>query len=62
MDLRRTKKLIEYNVKYNSGVTSADDFKGPDGQYRWFRPFPLDEINLNDAVTNADQTPGYVTN
>lgn len=62
MDLRRTKKLIEYNVKYNSGVTSADDFKGPDGQYRWFRPFPLDEINLNDAITNADQTPGYVTN
>lgn len=61
MDLRRTKKLIEYNVKYNTGVTSADDFMGPDGHYRWFRPFPADEINLNDAITNADQTPGYVT-
>ena len=59
MDLRRTKKLIEYNVKYASGVTSADQFKGPDGQYRWFRPFPEDEINLNDAITQDDQNPGY---
>ena len=61
MDLRRTKKLIEYNVKYNSGVASADDFMGPDGHYRWFRPFPADEINLNDAIDHSDQTPGYVT-
>lgn len=61
MDLRRTKKLIEYNVKYNSGVTSKDFFIGPDGKYRWFRPFPQGEINLNSALTNADQNPGYVT-
>lgn len=60
MDLRRTKRLIDYNVKYNGGVTSADDFKGTgDGQYRWFRPFPQDEINLNDAITDDDQNPGY---
>lgn len=60
MDLRRTKRLIDYNVKYNSGVTSADDFKGAgDGQYRWFRPFPQDEINLNDAITDDEQNPGY---
>lgn len=61
MDLRRTKKLIEYNVKYSSGIASADNFKGPDGQYKWFRPFPQDEINANQAITNADQNPGYVT-
>lgn len=60
MDLRRTKRLIDYNVKYASGVKSADDMKGPDGKYRWFRPFPQSEINLNDAITDADQTPGYV--
>lgn len=59
MDLRRTKKLIDYNVKYNSGVTSASMMMGKDGQYRWFRPFPQDEIDLNDAISSDDQTPGY---
>lgn len=59
MDLRRTKRLIDYNVKYNSGVTSADQMKGADGKYRWYRPFPQDEINLNDAITDEDQNDGY---
>lgn len=61
MDLRRTKRLIDYNVKYASGVASADDMKGPDGKYRWFRPFPQDEINLNSAIEDSDQTDGYKT-
>lgn len=61
MDLRRTKRLITYNVKYNAGINSADDMMGVDGQYKWFRPFPQNEINLNDAIDNSDQTPGYVT-
>lgn len=61
MDLRRTKRLIDYNVKYNSGVKSEDDFLGSDGNYRWFRPFPQDEINLNEGITDADQNPGYRT-
>ena len=59
MDLRRTKRLIDYNVKYNSGVDSADAFLGADGAYRWFRPFPQDEINLNAGITEDDQNPGY---
>lgn len=62
MDLRRTKRLIDYNVKYNSGVESAENFLGADGQYRWFRPFPQDEINLNEGITDDDQNPGYKTN
>lgn len=61
MDLRRTKRLIDYNVKYNSGVASADAFLGADGQYRWFRPFPQGEINLNEGITDEDQNPGYRT-
>ena len=61
MDLRRTKRLISYNLQYASGVTSIDQFIGPDGQYKWFRPFPQDEIYANEALTNADQNPGYVT-
>ena len=59
MDLRRTKRLVSYNIDCNG--LSADDFIGADGQYRWFRPFPQDEINLNSGITNADQNPGYVT-
>ena len=61
MDLRRTKRLITYNVKWNSGVTSVDDMKGPDGKYRWYRPIPQDAINLNKAITEADQNPGYIS-
>lgn len=61
MDLRRTKRLIDYNVKYASGVPSADYFMGPDGKYRWFRPFPQAEINLNDGIEDSDQTDGYRT-
>ena len=62
MDLRRTKRLITYNVEWNDGVTSADMMMGADGAYRWFRPFPQGEINLNDAITDADQNPGYTSN
>lgn len=62
MDLRRTKRLINYNIEFASGVTSKDQFVGPDGQYKWFRPFPQDEINANAAITEADQNPGYKTN
>lgn len=59
MDLRRTKRLIKYNVLYNG--LSEDNFIGPDGAYRWFRPFPQDEINLNKGIDDSQQTPGYVT-
>lgn len=59
MDLRRTKRLVSYNVEFNG--LSVDNFIGADGKYRWFRPFPQDEINLNEGITNADQNPGYVT-
>lgn len=62
MDLRRTKRLINYNVEFASGITSKDQFIGPDGQYKWFRPFPQDEIYANGAITEADQNPGYKTN
>lgn len=61
MDLRRTRRLINYNVEFASGVTSKDQFKGPDGQYKWFRPFPQDEIYANGAITEDDQNPGYKT-
>lgn len=59
MDLRRTRKLIPYNVADNPAVSSAEDFKGADGKYRMYRPFPQAEINLNEAISAADQNDGY---
>lgn len=59
MDLRRTKRLIDYNVKYNKAVSDASAFKGADGFNKWFRPLPLDAIRLNDQVSSDDQNPGY---
>lgn len=59
MDLRRTKRLIDYNVKYNRVVTSANDFKGADGRNKWFRPIPSDAIKLNEQTGSEAQNPGY---
>lgn len=61
MDLRRTKRLVSYNVKWNSGISSKEDLMGPDGRYRWYRPIPQDAINLNDAMSEETQNPGYVS-
>lgn len=62
MDLRRTKRLIDYSVKYNKSVSAASDFTGADGFNKWFRPIPNDAISLNDQVTLDQQNPGYGTN
>lgn len=62
MDLRRTRKLIPYNMEWNATVNSADDaFLGSDGKYKMYRPIPQDEINLNDAMSAEDQNDGYKT-
>lgn len=61
-DLRRTKKLVEYNSLYNVEITSATTdpasyFVGPDGKQRLYRPIPQSAINLNNA--KIEQNPGY---
>ena len=59
MDLRRTKQLVRYNVTYG-GLTVAN-MTGADGQIKWLRPIPANEIELNTGITPADQNPGFVT-
>lgn len=59
-DLKRTKQLIRYNVAFNEYVTSADKMKGVDGNFKWLRPIPDNEISYNSAMTFIDQNPGYV--
>jgi len=56
-DLRRTKKLVEYNAAYNPELNSADDFIGNDGQPKLYRPIPQNAIDLNS--TEVAQNPGY---
>ncbi len=57
-ELRRTKMLktmyYKYNYDYLSGILGAD----PIGE-KLYRPIPQDAIDLNDALTEADQNPGY---
>lgn len=59
MDLRRTRQLVRYNVEFNQYVSSADAMKGQDGNFKWYRPIPQTSIDKNEAMTNADQNPGY---
>lgn len=57
-ELRRTKMLktmyYKYNYDYLSGILGAD----PIGD-KLYRPIPQDAIDLNEALSAADQNPGY---
>ena len=60
MDLRRTRKLVEYNLEWNTTLNGRiENMRGTDGKIKWYRPIPQDEINLNEAMTEADQNDGY---
>ncbi len=58
MDLRRTKQLVRYNVEFNEYVNSVADMEG-NGQIKWYRPIPANEISANTGISSADQNPGY---
>ncbi len=59
MDLRRTRQLVRYNISYNSYISSVSDMSNVQGEVKWYRPIPATEISGNDAMTDADQNPGY---
>lgn len=59
MDLRRTRQLVKYNLRWNSSVTSVNSMTGGDGNIKWYRPIPADEIGLNTGIDSKDQNPGY---
>ncbi len=58
MDLRRTRQLVKYNLNWNVNF-NISDMRGADGNLKWLRPIPADEIGLNTGITSADQNPGY---
>jgi hypothetical protein len=59
MDLRRTKQLVRYNVQFSEYISDESAMKGGDGNIRWYRPIPTNEISANTGISVADQNPGY---
>ena len=60
MDLRRTKQLVRYNLEFNMYVSNAAAMQDVTGtNYKLLRPIPANEIEMNTALTNEDQNPGY---
>ncbi|MCO6024294.1 RagB/SusD family nutrient uptake outer membrane protein [Prevotella cerevisiae] len=59
IDLRRTKQLIRYNVEFNPSIGSASQMANKEGEYKWYRPIPENEISSNTGITEKDQNPGY---
>ena len=59
MDLRRTKQLVRYNVEFSEYISSESAMKGGDGNIRWYRPIPTNEISANTGISIEDQNPGY---
>lgn len=59
IDLKRTKQLVKYNVAFARTITDRSQMVGPDGNVRWLRPIPANEISSNTALSASDQNPGY---
>ena len=57
IDLRRTRQLVRYNLTY-SGL-ALSNMTGNDGQIKWLRPIPENEIQINSGISAADQNPGF---
>ncbi|MDH6314922.1 hypothetical protein M2459_000466 [Parabacteroides sp. PF5-5] len=59
-ELRRTQMLKTMYYKYNYDYLTvlSKSNADPIGQ-KLYRPIPQDAIDLNDALTEADQNPGY---
>lgn len=58
-DLRRTKQLIRYNLAFSRIISRPEQMQNTKGEYKWLRPIPALEIELNTGMTEADQNPGY---
>ena len=57
-DLRRTKQLALYYNEFNNNSVSKS-IVGGDGNIKWYRPIPTNEISSNTGISAADQNPGY---
>lgn len=58
-DIRRTKQLVRYNLAFSRFMDDVSKMSNAQGQIKWYRPIPQDEIDNNTALSSADQNPGY---
>lgn len=58
MDLRRTRQLVKYNIAYNNYITNVNEMSSPQGEIKWYRPIPANEISANTS-DGMYQNPGY---
>lgn len=59
MDLRRTKQLVRYNVEFNDYVGNVAAMSNTQGEIKWYRPIPENELSANTGISEEDQNPGY---
>lgn len=57
-ELRRTKMLKTMYYKYNYDYLNGELGEDPIGE-KLYRPIPQNAIDLNEALSEADQNPGY---
>lgn len=58
-DLRRTKQLVRYNIEFARSISNVSQMQNIEGETKWYRPIPQDEINYNESISAEDQNPGY---
>ncbi len=58
-DLRRTKQLVRYNLEFSRFMNTVAKMSNAQGEIKWYRPIPQDEIDNNVGISREDQNPGY---
>lgn len=58
-DLRRTKQLVRYNLEFSRFMNTVAKMSNAQGEIKWYRPIPQDEIDNNIGISREDQNPGY---
>ena len=46
-------------MQFSEYIADEAAMKGSDGNIKWYRPIPANEISANTGISNADQNPGY---
>lgn len=56
----KTKNLAKSNLRCDTRLRGdVNNMRDTDGRIKRCRPIPQDEINLNEAMSEADQNDGY---
>ena len=59
LDIRRTKQMVRYNLNFSRAVKTVAAMSNAEGEIKWYKPIPQQEIDNNIGISTADQNPGY---